>query len=142
MTARGGYTMQPGNEVVAIVDSFDACDVLLNQACSCARQRSVEVHFVYVFDFFKDDPMLDNIYVERCEKKLEDQARVDMNLLLERARRLHPHCTGEVVSGQKSEICKELIDNVGEDLLFGIDGNLERKAVPTDPVTMARVSRA
>ena len=103
-TIAGETILHSGNRIVVLVDFLEEDDTFVESVCNEAGKSSAQVHFIHVFDFCKDDPMLENIYVERCEKRLQENARADMNHLLERARRLHPHCTGEVISGEKSDI--------------------------------------
>ena len=78
--------------------------------------------FVNIFDFYKDDPMLENPFVDRCEKKLLTSRQTQMERLLAKLSEADQNCTGEVVSGNQLEFVNELTMDDRSDLIVMSSG--------------------
>jgi len=53
-----------------------------------------------VVDVYKDDPLLNNIFVQHCGDKLIARAKSGIAQLLEETTKKDQECTGEVVAGK------------------------------------------
>ena len=80
---------------------FPVDHVICNYAIDISQRISAETHFINIVDVYKDDPMLDNLFVERCEKRLLANAQTRMEDLLTKLSKTNHKCTGEVVSGSQ-----------------------------------------
>ena len=89
--------------IIAFVDFSESTDKLVNYAICISQKRSAETHFINIVDLYKDDPLLDNVFVDRCEKRLLAAAQSRMEDLLTKLEETSHKCTGEVVCGSRIE---------------------------------------
>ena len=95
--------MAKDKRIIAFVDFSESTDKLVNYAICISQKISAETHFINIVDLYKDDPLLDNIFVDRCEKRLLATAQSRMEALLSELEKTDHKCTGEVVCGNQLE---------------------------------------
>jgi nucleotide-binding universal stress UspA family protein len=110
--------MQENKKIVVLVDFLDNTETIVNYAASIAEQTAAVTHFIHVVDVYKDDPLLDNIFVQRCEDKLIARAKSRMAQLLSEAVKKDQDCTGEVVAGKPIDKIVELARRSHSDLIM------------------------
>lgn len=110
--------MNTNRKIIAFVDFLDHSDDTVRSAFSMAELLSADIHFIHVFDFYKDDPLLENVFVQRCEEQLFARATSRMTLLLAATNQTNTECTGEVVTGNAREICNRMKANNQKDLII------------------------
>lgn len=95
--------MEKEKKIIAFVDFSESTDKLVDCAISISEKVSAETHFINIVDLYKDDPLLDNVFVDRCEKRLLATAQSRMEDLLSELEKKDHKCTGEVVCGNQLE---------------------------------------
>ena len=95
--------MENNKRVIALVNFQESTDKIVDYAISISQKISADTHFINIVDFHKDDPLLDNLFVERCEKRLLARAQSRMEDLLAKLSTADHKCTGEVISVSQIE---------------------------------------
>ena len=95
--------MEENKRIIAVVDFLESTDKLVDYAICLAEKTSAETHFINIVDLYKDDPLLNNVFVDRCEKRLLAAAQSRMNDLLAKLEETEHKCSGEVVCGNPLE---------------------------------------
>ena len=109
--------------IIALVNFQESTDKIVDYAISISQRISADTHFINVVDFYKDDPLLDNLFVDRCEKRLLARAQSRMEDLLAKLRNADHKCTGEVISGSQIETVAGLsLANRSDLILMSPDG--------------------
>ncbi len=116
--ANGGRQMKAARKMVVLVDFLDNTEKVVDYAVSIARETSAVPHFLHVVNLFKEDPMLDNPFVDRCEKILISSAQKRMASLVAETSRKELSCTGEVVAGKTLEMISEIANACHSDLIM------------------------
>lgn len=93
--------MEKHKRIIAVVDFIESTDKLVDYAICLSQKISAETHFISIVDLYKDDPLLNNVFVDRCEKRLLAAAQSRMNDLLAKLEENDHKCTGEVVCGNQ-----------------------------------------
>ena len=115
--------MSKNKRIIALVNFQESSDKIVDYAICLSQRISAETHFINIVDFYKDDPMLDNLFVERCEKRLLASAQSRMEDLLAKLCKTDHKCTGEVVSGSQIETVAGLtMANRSDLILMSLDG--------------------
>ena len=115
--------MGKNKRIVAFVNFQENTDKVVDYAICVSQRLSAETHFINVVDFYKDDPLLDNLFVERCEKRLLASAQSRMADLLAELRKTDHRCTGEVISGNPIDTVAGLtMANRSDLILMNLDG--------------------
>ena len=115
--------MEKNKRIVALVNFQENTDKIVDYAICISQRISAKTHFINIVDFYKDDPMLDNLFVERCEKRLLASAQSRMEALLTKLNKTDHQCTGEVVSGSQIETVAGLtMANRSDLILMNLDG--------------------
>lgn len=115
--------MGKNKRIVALVDFLESTDKIVDYAICISQRISAETHFINIVDFYKDDPLLDNLFVERCEKRLLASAQSRMEDLLAKLSKADHKCTGEVVSGSQIDTVAGLtMTNHTDLILMSLDG--------------------
>lgn len=115
--------MRKNKRIIALVNFLESTDKIVDYAVCISQRISAETHFINIVDFYKDDPMLDNVFVEKCEKKLLASAQSRMEDLLAELSKTDHKCTGEVVSGSQIETVAGLtMANRSDLILMSLDG--------------------
>lgn len=115
--------MGKNKKIIALVDFQESTEKIVDYAICISQRISAETHFINIVDFYKDDPLLDNLFVERCEKRLLANAQSKMESLLAELNKTDHKCTGEVVSGGQIETVAGLtMANRSDLILMSLDG--------------------
>ena len=115
--------MVKNKRIVALFNFQENTDKIVDYAICISQRISAQTHFINIVDFYKDDPMLDNLFVERCEKRLLASAQSRMEDLLAKLNKTDHQCTGEVVSGSQIETVAGLtMANRSDLILMNLDG--------------------
>jgi hypothetical protein len=108
--------------IIALINFQESTDKIVDYAICISKKTSAETHFINIVDFYKDDPLRDNLYVERCEKRLLASAQSRMEDLLAKLSKTDHKCTGEVVSGSQIETVAGLtMANRSDLILMSLD---------------------
>ena len=110
--------MKEAKKIIVLVDFLEDTDEVIDYAVSIAAESSIASHFLHIVDIYKDDPLLDNLFVERCEKKLIANAERRMARLLAKTSAGGAECTGEVVTGKSIEKIIERANVCHSDLIM------------------------
>ena len=95
--------MENHKRIIAVVDFLESTDKLVDYAICLSQKASAETHFISIVDLHKDDPLLHNVFVDRCEKRLLATAQSRMDDLLAKLEEIDHKCTGEVLCGNQVE---------------------------------------
>ncbi len=110
--------------IIALLDFQENTDKIVDCAISIAQKISADTHYINIVDFYRDDPLLDNLFVDRCEKRLLAREQSRMKDLLAKLSKADHRCTGEVISGSQIETVAGLTMADRSDLiLMSLDGN-------------------
>ena len=96
--------MENEKKIVALVDFSESTSKVVDYAISISKKVAAETHFINIVDLYKDHPLLENVFVDRCEKRLLATAQSRMEDLLAELEKTDLKCTGEVVCGNQLEI--------------------------------------
>jgi hypothetical protein len=119
---KGGSKMGKNKKIIALINFQESTEKMVDYAICISQRISAETHFINIVDFYKDDPLLDNLYVERCEKRLLASAQSRMEDLLAKLSKTDHKCTGEVVSGSQIETVAGLtMANRSDLILMSLD---------------------
>ena len=110
--------MEADRRIIVLIDFQVNTDKIVEQAIAIAQKLCARIHFLNFFDFYKDDPMLENPYVDRCEKKLLTSRQAQMEKLLAKLSEADQNCTGEVVRGNHSAFVTEIATADRSDLVL------------------------
>ncbi len=110
--------MEADRRIIVLIDFQVNTDKIVDEAIAVAQKLSARIHFLNFFDFYADDPMLENPYVDRCEKKLLASRQIQMKKLLATLSEAEQNCTGEVVKGNQDEFVSELSTADRSDLVL------------------------